>query len=177
MRKTDLEGIQSLKVTTGIPQMPNMPPGSEKMLEAMYGTSGKIVAWIVPCDEHTVIFSYGNKEHVQEADGRRQGGQAGPGGRRQRRQGGQPCCRRAASWRFFCSPQGVLDFGKRVMFVAMPPGMNLNIPEFGETSPVAMAVKTGEGEVEFQMVVPVDVVKEVGRLIGSSGSVPGAVEQ
>jgi hypothetical protein len=167
--KTELDGAGALKVTVGIPKLPNMPPNTDKILEAMYGSGGKIVAWIVPCDEHSVIFSYGSKEHVLKAIAAVKEGKPGLADDAKVAKAAA-LLPKSASWRFFCSPKGVLNFGKRVMTAVMPAGANMNVPEFGETSPVAMALKTGEDEVEFQVVVPVDVIKEIGRLIGQRGN-------
>ncbi len=65
--KIDVDGIASLKVTVTMPQMPNMPPQTAKMMESMYGAGGKMVARIVPVDENTVVFSYAGDEALHQA--------------------------------------------------------------------------------------------------------------
>ena len=172
--RTEVEGIQSLKVTMTMAQMPNMPPGSEKMLETMFGPGGKVTAWIVPCDEHTVLFTYMSKEHLKEAiaavkEGK--GGLAEDAGVAK----AAALLPKKAVWRFYVSPQGVLEFGKRVIVSIVPPGMNMNVPAFGETPPVALGVVTGENEVELQTIVPAEVLKEIGRL--AAHNMGGPMEQ
>ena len=67
VEKTEIDGTPALKVTMSVPQMPNMPPESAKMMERMYGPGGKITAWIVPCNEHAVVFSYMSQEPLRQA--------------------------------------------------------------------------------------------------------------
>ena len=51
----------------------------------------------------------------------------------------------------------------------------MKIPEFGPTPPVAMAVTSGADEVEAQLIVPAEVVKAIGRLVGGwYGRAPSA---
>ena len=164
--RTEVEGIQSLKVVASMPKMPNMPANSEQIMEAMYGPGGKITAWIVPCDEHTVVLSYISKEHVRDAIAAVKEDKPGLAG--------EPAMAKAAamlpkaSWRLYLSPKGLLDFVKRAAATALPPGVNLPIPEFGETPPVVMGVTTGADEVELQTIVPAEVVKAVGQLGGGA---------
>ena len=42
----------------------------------------------------------------------------------------------------------------------------MKIPEFGPTPPVAMAITSGPDELESHLIVPAEVVKEIGRLVG-----------
>ena len=88
LEKTEIDGTRGLKMTMRMPQMPNMPPESVKMMERMYGPGGKIVAWMVPCNEHTVAFSYMSPRAFAARDRVGQAGQAGPGSRCG---GGQGC--------------------------------------------------------------------------------------
>jgi hypothetical protein len=138
------------------------------MLEMMYGPGGKIVAWAVPCNEHTVVFGYGSKEYLRETITAVKDGKAGLADDEGVAKSAALLPRRAA-WRFYVSPQGVFSLFKRVIVAAAPPGANLGvIPEFGQTPPVAMGLVTGENEVELQTIVPAEVLKEVGRLIGQN---------
>ena len=67
LEKTEIDGTPALKLTMSVPQMPNMPPETAKMMERMYGPGGKIVAWLVPCNEQTVVFSYMSQEPLGRA--------------------------------------------------------------------------------------------------------------
>lgn len=172
--RTEVEGIPSLKATITMAQMPNMPPGGEKMMEAMFGPGGKVTAWIVPCDEHTVLFTYLGKEHLREAIAAVKEGKEGLA----EEAGVAKAARllpKKAVWRFYVSPQGIFEFGKRMIVPMMPPGMNMNIPAFGETPPVALGLVTGENEVELQTIVPAEVLKEAGRL--TAHGMGGPIEQ
>jgi hypothetical protein len=166
--KTDVEGIASLKVTMTVPQLPNMPPQSEKMIEAMYGPGGKIVARIVPVNENTVLIGYGGDEPLHQAIASVKEGKPGLSGD----EGIAKVSKllpKGAMCRAYISPSGVLDFVKRMATVAIPPGagVNLRIPELGATPPLAVGIKGGENEFEAQMVVPPELFEEIGRLVSS----------
>ena len=36
-----------------------------RLMEALMGPDGKLVAWLAPADEHTVVFAYVDKESVR----------------------------------------------------------------------------------------------------------------
>jgi ferredoxin-NADP reductase len=78
-----------------------------------------------------------------------------------------------ATWIAYCSPQGLFDFVKQTMAAALPAGSPVKIPAFGPTPPVAMAVTSGPEEVEFHLIVPAEVMKTIGQLVGKApGDVP-----
>ncbi len=63
----------------------------------------------------------------------------------------------------------MLDFVKRAVTLAAP-GAPLHFPELGATPPVAVGVICGHDEVESQVVVPPELLEEIGRLV--SGGAP-----
>jgi hypothetical protein len=168
--KTDVEGIASLKITVTVPQMPNMPPQSAKMIESMYGPGGKMVARIVPVDENTVLFSYAGDEPLHQAIAAVKQGKPGLSGD----EGIAKVAKllpRGARCRIYFSPSGLLDFVKRAANLAAP-GTPLRIPELGATPPVAVGVIGGHDEVEAQVIVPPELFEEIGRLV-SGGAAAG----
>jgi len=162
--KIEVDGIASLKVTVTMPQMPNMPPQTAKLMESMYGTGGKMVARIVPVDENTVLFSYAGDEPLHKAIAAVKEGKPGLAG--------DAGVAKAAALlppgalcRIYLSPAGTLDFVKRAVALVMPAGANVHIPEFPATPPIAVGVMTGRDEVEAQVIVPAEVFQEIGRLV------------
>ncbi len=166
VEKTEIDGAHGLKITMSVPQMPNMPPEKHKMMEKMYGPGGKIVAWMVPCNEHTVVAGYMSQEPLLRAIAAIKAGKPGlasdaeiakvaallpPG----------------AACSVYVSPKGFFDFLNRTMAAALPPGSGVKIPEFGPTPPVAMAITTGPDDVEAHVVVPAEVIQAIGRFVGS----------
>jgi hypothetical protein len=170
--KTDVQGIASLKVTVTIPQMPNMPPQSAKVIESMYGPGGKIVARIVPVDENTVIFSYAGEETLHKAIAAVKSGKSGLAGD----EGIAKVTKllpRGSMARIYVSPSGVLDFIKRAATLAAPPGTPLHFPDLGATPPVAVGVVSGHDEVEVQVIVPPEFFEEIGKLVSGGASTGG----
>jgi len=74
--------------------------------------------------------------------------------------------------RVYISPSGLLGFVKQIVTTAMPQGAgaNLHIPELGATPPVAVGVRGGENEIESQMLVPPELLEEIGRLASGGAS-------
>ncbi len=166
VEKTEIDGVRALKVTMSMPQMPNMPPESAKMMERMYGPGGKIVAWMVACNEHTVVVGYMSQEPLRRAIAAIKQGKPGLAG-----DAGvakvAALLPSGATWSAYLSPKGTFDFADRMMAAVLPPGSGVKIPEFGPTPPVAMAMTTGPDEVEAHVVVPAEVFKAIGRLVES----------
>jgi hypothetical protein len=167
VEKTEIDGARALKITMGVPRMPNMPPESARMIESMYGPGGKIVAWMVPCNEHTVVAGYMSQERLLRAIAAiKQGkpGLAGDAGVAKATAMLPP----RATWSAYVSPKGFFDFLNRTMAAALPAGSGVKIPEFGPTPPVALAVTTGPDEVQAHVVVPAEVIKAIGRMVEST---------
>ncbi len=174
--KTEMGGARALKITMKVPQMPNMPPESAKLIEKMYGPGGKIVDWIVPCNEDTVVFSYMDQGPLQKAIAAIKQGKPGLAGNAEVAKVAA-LLPPGATWCLYFSPSGMFDFLKRAMAMALPPGSPVKIPEFGPTPPIAMAVTTGPDEVECHTIVPAEVLKEIGRLITTLEAPPPAVDR
>jgi hypothetical protein len=165
IEKTEIDGARGLKITMNVPTMPNMPPQSAKMMETMYGPSGKIVAWLVPCNEHTIVAGYMSQERLRRAMAaikQHKPGLAGDAGVAKV----AALLPSGATCIAYASPKGILDFINRMMAAALPPGSGVKIPEFGPTPPVALALTTGPDEVEAHVIVLPEVIKAIGRFIG-----------
>ena len=67
VEKTEVGGIAGLKMSMKTPQLPdNMKtPAQPQMMKLMFGPEGKINAWIVPADEHSVVVGYVNQKLLQ----------------------------------------------------------------------------------------------------------------
>jgi hypothetical protein len=166
VEKTEIGGARALKVTTSVPQMPNMPPQSAKLMGSIYGPDGKIVAWLVPGDEHSVVIGYVKQDLLLRTIAAIKQGKPGLGDNREVAKvramlGG------CSTFSMYFSPKGILDFARRMTAIVLPPGANVKIPDFGSTPPVAMAVTTAADEVEARLVVPAEVIGAIGRLIES----------
>jgi hypothetical protein len=169
VEKTEIDGARALKITMSVPQMPNMPPESAKMIENMYGPGGKIVAWMVPCNEHTVVFGYMSQEPLRRAIAAIKQGKPGLAGN-----AGvadvAALLPSGATCSVYWSPKGIFDFASQMMAAVLPPGTGVKIPDFGPTPPVAMAVTTGPDEVGGELIVPAEVIKAIGRLVESQSN-------
>jgi len=171
VEKTEFGGNRALKLTTGAPEIPNLPAETAKLIKYMYGPGGKIVAWVVPCNEHMVVFSSMGQDRLRRAIAAIIEGKQGLAGDTE-------IAKVAASlplngaWRLYVSPGGVCDLVKSVAAWALPPHNTMKIFEFCDAPPIALAMAAGPDEVEAQVLVPVEVVKEIGRLTTIAATAP-----
>jgi hypothetical protein len=167
VEQTEIGGTHALRVTMALPQMPNMPAESTKMVERMYGPGGKIVAWVVPCDEQTVVFSYMGEERLSPVIAAVKQGKPGLA-----EDAGIAkvvvLLPSDVTWSGFVSPKGVFDSLRGLMAFMLPPGTAPKIPEFASTPPIAVGLTTAPDEVEAHVVVPAEVIEAIGRLAGGN---------
>ncbi len=168
VEKCEFAGAHGLKVTMEIPkpQTGPMPPQYDKVMEAMFGPGGKMVFWIAPADEHTVVTGYVSKEPMEKliAD------------LKQKKPGLVENAELAktaallppdAPFVAYLSPQGTIDLVKRMLADYLPPGMQdrLSIPDFPQTPPLGFAITSAPNELQATLVVPAEVLKAVGKYI------------
>jgi len=166
VEKTEIEGARALQMTMKAPKLPAdmQAPRQAEMMEAMFGPGGKLTAWAVPADEHTVVIGYVSKEPLQQAIRAIQRGKPGLAG--------DPDVAKTAAllpagapWVGLWSPRGTIEFGKQMIPAFAPPGkkVDLKIPEFPKTPPIGMAVTTAQNELQGHIVVPAEVLQGIGQ--------------
>jgi hypothetical protein len=166
VEKTEIDGVRALQMTMKAPKQPAglQTPQYAEMMEAMFGPGGKITVWAVPADEHTVVIGYVSKEPLQQAIRAIKQGAAGLAG-------DADVSKTAAllpanaPWIGLLSPRGTIEFAKQMIPAFAPPGAKaeIKIPEFAKTPPIGFAVTTAPGEIQGHMVVPAEVLKEIGQ--------------
>jgi hypothetical protein len=168
VEKTEVAGVEGLQVTMKIPK-PNagpMPPAYDQMIEAMLGPGGKMVFWMAPADEHTVVTGYVTKapmERLMAAIKEKQPGLAANAELAKT----VALLPADAPMAAYLSPQGTVELVKRMIAAFVPPGMQerMNVPDFPQTSPLGLAVKSGTNEVLTTLVVPADVLAAIGKYV------------
>jgi hypothetical protein len=172
VEKCEVAGTPGLKVTMTIPtpQMGPMPPQNQKMVEAiiaaMLGPGGKMVFWIAPADEHTVVAGYVNKESMERLLASLKQKQPGLADNADLAKTvallppGAPVVA-------YLSPQGLVGLVKRMVSSFLPPGMQerMEVPDFPQTPPLGFAVKTAPNVVETTLVVPAEVIKAIAQYV------------
>ncbi len=158
--KTEVGGAAALQLTMKAPQLPgNMQsPQQEQMIKFLFGPEGKLNAWIVPADKHTVVVGYVNKELLQRTIEAVKQGKPGLAGRSEVKKTAALLPSDAVAVGYL-SPSGLIDFLKQVVPSFAPPGANLTFPEFPQTPPIGFAVTTAPNEVQSRMVIPGEVIQ------------------
>ncbi len=159
-----LDDTPAFQVTITMPQAASQPPHAAKAIEAMYGPGGKLVGWLVPANQETVVFGYVDKSHVQETIESIRKGKPGLAGNA----GVAKTAALLPSHAVMVadvSPAGVIAFVTRMAAAVVPPevGLHLKLPEFPKTQPIGMAVTTGPNELQSCVVVPPEVMKGIAQ--------------
>jgi hypothetical protein len=188
IEKSEVGGTAALQLTMAAPKplVGGQALQQARMMESFFGPGGKVVAWVVPADEHYVVLGYVSKEHLQRAMGAiRQGNRslASDAGVAKT----AALLPSGATAAVYLNPAEMIGFVQRMVPALTPPEANvkLTLPEFPRTAPVGFAVTIAADEVQTCLVVPAEVLQAIGPYVGqikamqSSAAptpvVPGAV--
>jgi hypothetical protein len=163
--KTEIGGKAGLQITTKVPQPPGVPPQSLRMMEAMFGPGGKVVGWLAPADEHTVVLGYG-KEAVTQTIKAIQEGKPGLGREADVAKTaallptGAPLVK-------YVSVQGTIDFINRLLPAVLPPQVpqGFTLPKFPAAPPIGFAAVTAPEELRTVTAVPAEVIRAIGQYV------------
>jgi len=168
VEKTKVGDVDGLKISMGIPlpagmaDMPEVKDMMDKMMEKMYGPGGKIVTYLAPADEHTVVGAYTSTDTVIRAIRTIKQGQRGLAGDPQVAKtaamlpaGAQPV--------IYWSPRGTADFARRMIAlfgdVAGGGAGAPEVPEFPDTPAVGAVIVKAPDELRLEAVVPAETLK------------------
>ena len=171
IEKSEVGGTAALQLTTQPPLPPEgaAAPSQARILEFFNGPGGKMLAWIVPADEHTVIVGYVNKERLQRTIAAIKEGKPDltSDDAVAKSMALLPANAMATA---YVSPRGAIDFAQRLapLFrpAEAPPQMTL--PEFPKTPPIAFAVTTATNELRTHLAIPVEVLRPSAHMRGRS---------
>lgn len=187
LRELDIAGVPALKLTMVFPNVPAAAgqPDYDEMMKKLFGPTGKMVAFIVPADEHTILATYTTRRLLRRSLKAVQGTAAGlaadPGVAQT-----AAMLPSGAQWVGYISPKGVMEYVKRVVPALKPedktgPGQTpsdafskwcAGLPEFPDTPPIGFAVKAAEDGLESQTVVPAAVLKAIGAVVERTATSP-----
>jgi hypothetical protein len=160
-----IEGRPGIQLSMGMAGMFGQQdvPGSEKMMELMFGEGDTMQVYMAVADETTVMGSYVSKENLIEALAAFEKGE-------NQLADSENVAKTVASldadaqgiglW----SPQGTLAFVSRVAS-AIDPRAAAAIPQLGETSAIGFSVKMSPVGLDTETVLPNDVLKTVAALV------------
>ena len=177
IEKCEIAGKSSLQGTSKIPEPPagQKPPNYDKMMESMFGAGDKITFWFVPADEHTIMMGYITKKPLEQAIASFNRNKPGLENDAEVQKTAALLSSDAPAVGYL-SPQGTIEFFKRMLPAILPPGVPfpVNIPDFPQTPPVGLAVQTAPNELQTTLVVPAEVLKAIGQYVkhirGMSGN-------
>jgi hypothetical protein len=168
IEKCEVGGIPSLRFKSDIPKPPNaaMTPNYDKLMENLVGPEGKMVFYITPADQNTIAFGFIDKGPLERMIASMKEKSAGM-------TGDADVSKTAAllpsdaQTVAYVSPQGTIQFVKRMMATLLPPGMaeRMNIPDFPQSPPLGFAVKVAPNEVQTTLAAPVEVLKAIGQYV------------
>ena len=168
IEKSVIGGVASLQITMNVPQPPGVAkmPQQARLMETLLGPGEKITTWLAPVDEHHIVMGYVSKKHIQDTlKALKQGkpGLANDEGVSKTAALLPPDAILVA----YISPQGTIDFIKRMASVIIPPEMKVEqkIPDFPKTPPLGFALTTAPNELQTSLIVPAEVLLAVPQYI------------
>jgi hypothetical protein len=166
MRPTEIEkceigGTPGLQITSKAP--PSVKEGPQAAFaEMFFGSGGKIVAWLVPADQHTVLMGWVNKDRLEQVLAAVKESKPDLAAHEDVAKSVALLPKNAVATAYL-SPQGLIHFVQRVG--AMLPGAPLKpgaLPDFPKTPPVAFAVTTAPNEVRTHLAIPAEALRAIG---------------
>jgi hypothetical protein len=166
--RIEIAGKSALQCKMKMPEPPagQKPPNYEKLMENLIGPGDNFVFWLAPADEHTVVIGQVNKKLLEQAIASIRENKPGLESDASVKKTAAMLPADAPAV-IYVSPQGTVEFFKRMMPAVMPPNvpLNFNIPDFPQTSPLGISMKAAPNEVQATLVVPTDVLKGIGQYI------------
>jgi hypothetical protein len=162
--EVDIAGKKALKMTNdvlaaaGDDDVPMMKP----MFEKMFGNDGKLVMFWTPTDEHTVVMAISSEEQAKESAGWTASSESGLAENAQVK-ATTKLLNPAAPWTMYVSPQGCVAWVSRfyTMLMGTIGGPAFTVPEYPAGPPVGISVAIGEGQLQGELVFPVQMLKDV----------------
>ena len=148
--------VVDVAAAAGGPNAPEMEP----IMEAMFGEEGKMRAYMVVADEHTVVSGLAPEDRIAAAVEQALSNEPGLAE--------SPSVQSAvklldpqAPWRAVVSPQGCVEWFSRMwsLMIGQLGGGAPTIPEYPEAPPVAFSINFDGGQFLGEMVWPVETLE------------------
>jgi hypothetical protein len=142
-------------------------PMVKPMMEAMFGSDGKMRFFLVPADADTVVMaiaSEGDAAAAVEAASSEASGLADA----EHVKTTQAMLNPAAPWTGYVSPQGCVIWGQRMLATMMAMvggGPAVTIPEYPAGPPVGFSMNVTAGQLQGEAVVPAQTLKDLAAYI------------
>lgn len=167
LKKIEINGKPALQITMDYSKLlaSDDSPMPKDVLEKLLGQGGKVTAYVVAADKHTLLAGYTNQDRL--------------------RSGMQALQKSAATltadkgvaataallpadapWIGYWSPSGTVDFASQMIAMFgenLPSGLKL--PEFPKTTPIGFAAKVSAEEIQSFLAIPSDVMVGIGSYI------------
>jgi hypothetical protein len=156
-------GVTALQVTSNVSA--SLPPNGKGVpefaqnMQQLFGPDGKLVAWIVPANEHRIVIGYEDKEHLRQIVEAIQQGSEGLGANSEAT--GLPSGNAAMVG--CLSPSGTVDFIQRMLAVLLPPNVRaaMTVPPFPQTPPIRFTMNISRDALENNLVVPAEFLRAI----------------
>lgn len=163
-----IDGHDGLLMVLDVAQAagPNEAAMMTPMMEAMFGEGGKMRMYMVVADDETVIMSIGSEKNVAQAVVAHNEGKGGFLDASSV-QTTVKLLDPKAPWQGYLSPQGSVEWFSRMLakMMAQFGGGGPTIPEYPETPPVGFAMNVADGQLEAELVLPVEALEGLADFI------------
>jgi len=159
---TEIDGHKGLELSMDLSPMFDKEELAKlvPVFKAMYGPEGKLTVYLAAADEKTVVFAYLDKNRAAQAAK----AVTDPEASLAADPSVAAMMKRLpadAQWLGLWSPGGTVRFAQSLIEGLAPEGAAMTLPEFPETPPVGFAMKASATDVRKELLIPVEVLKNV----------------
>jgi len=158
IKKLKVDGKPALEMSVDLSAIAGLPEEMQMMFKNMFGGDGKMTVSVAARDDNNVVMRYTGASGLKELLSAKTGLAADTGIVQATKM--LPA---GSQWALYVSPAGATEFGGRMVKAFSP--IPLEIPRFPATPPVALGAKISAQSFEMRLVVPAQVLDNVGGYV------------
>jgi hypothetical protein len=158
IKKVKVDGKPALEMSMDLTAVAGLPEEMQGMFKNMFGPDGKMTIAIAARDEKNVVMRYTPAKGLKEVLNVKTGLAADAGIMQVNK-----LLPAGSQWALYISPAGATEFAGRMVKTFAP--IPLEIPRFPPTPPVGLGAKISAQSFEMRLVVPSQVIDNVGGYV------------
>jgi hypothetical protein len=158
IKKVKVEGKPALEMSVDLAAVAGLPEEMQGMFKNMFGADGKMTVSMAARDDKNVVMRYTPASGLKELLSAKTGLAADPGIAQANK-----LLPASSQWALYVSPAGATEFAGRMVKAFSP--FPIEIPRFPATPPVALGAKISAQSFEMRLVVPSQVIDNVGGYV------------
>jgi len=165
VKKIEIDGHSGLAISMDMSGMlANGDPATAKLMQTMFGPTGKLTTRLLVADDHTLVVAYGSEDHAKEVLAAYKNPQSSLAS--------DPDVATTlkllpphAQWVGLVSIKGYMDLIRSVLAGAIPAGgPAINLPELPAMPPIGFTAEAGTTGLDTQMILPAETLGTISKV-------------